>query len=400
MLQGVGKGDTADKIMEEAQELARVRKLLGRWNGVNAGDTFLRGDHDKHLWVVISDPALDPENVVIVNLTSLDSEKEQACVLRRGDHPWIRHDTCVNYHDAVIATLEKLTAAKKIKAIAMQARMKPAVLARIRQGVADSQRMSLDVANILIEQGLVECWPGDATVSPKIGYYSLIQYCPDPSRMEAANIGVLVFSPLDLFLQARTATSNRRIIQFFGREGHDWHRINSFKKALHERLTVEHGEINSLEDPTPKPISYGTWFASTKHEALWGKAASVSNAVGGLGRLALTGHVSEGLDLPRAQRHWRFLTRLGQAWAAVASADMISAAVRLGGLGGLGGLIVKKQRRVGWHCRGLAMPVWLDWVCVKGAGAMQSIFRKPVCRRRCRVWFDPPHRLPFHQSSV
>jgi hypothetical protein len=80
------------------------------------------------------------------------------------------------------------------------------------------------------------------------GYYSLIQYCPDPSRLEAANIGVLLFSPKHCFLKARTLRDNRRIIQFFGREGHDWVRINSYKKAIEERLQVENGTIRSLDD--------------------------------------------------------------------------------------------------------------------------------------------------------
>jgi hypothetical protein len=123
---------------------------------VNVGDTFLRADSDKHLWLIISDPALDPENVVIVNLTTLDDQKESVCILKRGDHPWVRHDSCVNYRDAVVTSLEKLAKARKGKAIIVKSPLKAAVLVRIQQGVADSQRMPLDIANILIEQGLVE----------------------------------------------------------------------------------------------------------------------------------------------------------------------------------------------------------------------------------------------------
>ncbi|HZZ29674.1 MAG TPA: DUF3037 domain-containing protein [Pirellulales bacterium] len=84
-------------------------------------------------------------------------------------------------------------------------------------------------------------------MQPTKGYYSLIQYCPDAGRLEAANVGVLLFCPEQSFLQAKTVLSNRRIIKFFGTEGHDWARINSFKRGLEERLKVEFGEINSLE---------------------------------------------------------------------------------------------------------------------------------------------------------
>lgn len=36
------------------------------------------------------------------------------------------------------------------------------------------------------------------------GYYSIIQYCPDLSRFEAANVGVLLFCPERAFLKALT----------------------------------------------------------------------------------------------------------------------------------------------------------------------------------------------------
>jgi len=85
-------------------------------------------------------------------------------------------------------------------------------------------------------------------MKPAQGYYCLIQYCPDLSRLEAANIGVLLFCPDRMFLQARTARDNRRIRHFFGPEDHDWAQINSFKRGIEERLEVEHRNIQSLED--------------------------------------------------------------------------------------------------------------------------------------------------------
>jgi hypothetical protein len=80
------------------------------------------------------------------------------------------------------------------------------------------------------------------------GYYSLIQYCPDATRLEAATIGVLLFCPERGFLKAITARSNQRIRRFFGAEEHDWQRINSYKLAIEERLEVEQPGIQSLED--------------------------------------------------------------------------------------------------------------------------------------------------------
>jgi hypothetical protein len=71
---------------------------------MEACTTFLRADSDKHLWIVISDPTADPDQVLIVNLTTVDERKEQVCLLHGGEHPWIRHETCVNYADDVVTT--------------------------------------------------------------------------------------------------------------------------------------------------------------------------------------------------------------------------------------------------------------------------------------------------------
>jgi hypothetical protein len=43
--------------------------------------------YDSHLWMIISDPKNDP--VLIVNFTSWEDWKDQACVLNVGDHPYI-----------------------------------------------------------------------------------------------------------------------------------------------------------------------------------------------------------------------------------------------------------------------------------------------------------------------
>ena len=89
---------------------------------------------------------------------------------------------------------------------------------------------------------------GANAVSSIQGYYSIIQYCPDLGKFEAANVGVLLFCPEKLFLKAMTASNNRRIIRVFGSKGHDWARINTFKRGLEERLEKESQTIASLDD--------------------------------------------------------------------------------------------------------------------------------------------------------
>lgn len=84
-------------------------------------------------------------------------------------------------------------------------------------------------------------------MKPEKGYYSIIQYCPDLSLHEAANIGVLLFCPESGFLNCLTSRNNSRIIRFFGQDGHDWKRISTVKKALQDRLKVEREHIQTVE---------------------------------------------------------------------------------------------------------------------------------------------------------
>ncbi|MCH8043866.1 MAG: DUF3037 domain-containing protein [Planctomycetes bacterium] len=85
-------------------------------------------------------------------------------------------------------------------------------------------------------------------MKPSKGYYCIIQYCPDLSRLESANIGVLIFCPERSFLKARTSTSNERIRKFFGTEDYDSSQISSLKKGIEERLQTEHSRIRTLKD--------------------------------------------------------------------------------------------------------------------------------------------------------
>jgi hypothetical protein len=75
-----------------------------------AGETFLfplGGDQTPHLWIVTTTPESDGL-FAIVSLTSLKGSKDQTVILRSGEHPFIRWDTCVAYALADLTSSEKL----------------------------------------------------------------------------------------------------------------------------------------------------------------------------------------------------------------------------------------------------------------------------------------------------
>lgn len=64
---------------------------------MNAGDTVLiplpDTSYGSHLWMVISDPGQGDE-CVIVNFTAWRADKDQACVVEPGMHPYVTKRTC------------------------------------------------------------------------------------------------------------------------------------------------------------------------------------------------------------------------------------------------------------------------------------------------------------------
>jgi hypothetical protein len=66
------------------------------------------------------------------------------------------------------------------------------------------------------------------------GYYSIVRYCPDPSRQEFVNVGVAIYSPLSKQVKVQFAPGNRRLSQVFGHQ--DLRLVNRMKRSLEESL--------------------------------------------------------------------------------------------------------------------------------------------------------------------
>ena len=126
---------------------------------MKAGDTFRPADGtvDKfvHLWVIISDPEQDSEEVLIVSLTEYHPKKDTACILVPGDHPFIRKTSCVAYDLANAPSLDVLRQAQENGDLIANEPMRSDVLERIRKQSSLSRKMDPDLWDILDRQGLV-----------------------------------------------------------------------------------------------------------------------------------------------------------------------------------------------------------------------------------------------------
>jgi hypothetical protein len=124
---------------------------------MKAGDTFRPADPtvDIHLWVIISDPVQDASRVLIVSLTTFKPKKESVCLLDIGDHPFIRHQTCVAYNLANAPSLAQLERARDSGDLIPDVPVSDEVLRRIREGAALSTKLSIEHGELLDSQELI-----------------------------------------------------------------------------------------------------------------------------------------------------------------------------------------------------------------------------------------------------
>ncbi len=105
-------------------------------------------------------------------------------------------------------------------------------------------------------------------MKPQRGYYSLIQFCPDASRLEAVNIGVALFCPALEYLSARTTSSNQRAEKLVGRGKLEKAALNAAKKAIEARLEVDRESLQDLEDLERFVSTRANWLQMTSPRSI------------------------------------------------------------------------------------------------------------------------------------
>jgi len=132
----------------------------------------------------------------------------------------------------------------------------------------------------------------------EIGYYSLIQYCPNEMVGEVANIGVLLFVPKTGFVDVRVTPTNQRIAHIFGGGIHKYDMLQRYKDGLAEWVRVEHRKFLSLE--TAK-----SFFAANSNTIVFSPIRGIVCPEGAektLGTLYAKFFPCETMPLPKAPR--------------------------------------------------------------------------------------------------
>ena len=113
-------------------------------------------DERRHLWMVLTAEDLDG-NVVVANLTKHELPKRgcsPACVVvRPGDHPWLKRDSCIANQRASLTSMVWLRKGVENGTYSMHAPLEPQLLARFREGVCASLLTSPAVKAALKQDG-------------------------------------------------------------------------------------------------------------------------------------------------------------------------------------------------------------------------------------------------------
>ena len=120
---------------------------------MHTGDTFLLPGQDDHLWLVIS-AADSTGRVIVVCVLSYQPQYDQACVLQPGDHPFVKHATCVQFPNARLVPMAKLEAKERDGSIRVKAPLDPALLSRVQAAAAGGD-INTECYAVLREQRLV-----------------------------------------------------------------------------------------------------------------------------------------------------------------------------------------------------------------------------------------------------
>ena len=122
------------------------------------GETFFLagGAADRHLRVVISDPSIDSERVLFVSMTSYDVTKENVCVFEVGNHPFVKHRSCIAYGTAKEAPLAALLRLLDAGQLRISEPMSASQLDRIRRGVSLSRDIKRKYLDLMLDQGLLD----------------------------------------------------------------------------------------------------------------------------------------------------------------------------------------------------------------------------------------------------
>jgi hypothetical protein len=126
---------------------------------VEIGDVYLPVNRaiDDHPRIVISDPELNEDKVVLVNFTGFEGEfRDHSCVLEVGEHGWLTKRTCISYKDATVVSQKQFDELFNRKLMTKLDPVSDDVLRKILKGAEVTDELPNKCRSVLAAQDLID----------------------------------------------------------------------------------------------------------------------------------------------------------------------------------------------------------------------------------------------------
>ena len=124
------------------------------------GQTFLTPDprpgYVPHSSVLLSDPEIDHERLVLVSVSSYEDYKDHSCIISKGEHECSKdHDSVLEYRYAFVTSSETLHKNIESKKIRKKAPFTEELIERAHKGAEKTEFIPAECYWILHEQRLI-----------------------------------------------------------------------------------------------------------------------------------------------------------------------------------------------------------------------------------------------------
>jgi hypothetical protein len=116
----------------------------------------------KHLWIIISYPFGEPEQIIIANLTSWRTEatatelNDASCIVDVGEHDFVKEKSYIFYREAHFAKTKDFEEAINKGLVISQDDCSDELLCKILVGASKSNLIPFGIINILQQQELID----------------------------------------------------------------------------------------------------------------------------------------------------------------------------------------------------------------------------------------------------
>lgn len=113
-----------------------------------AGTILAPAGNINHLHIICNDPVFYPINgaisVLAVHISTVRGSPryDGTCILRQGDHPFIRHDSFVYYQNATILKVERANVLFEERTLVPMEKLREEVFKRVLDGFSQSEKVT------------------------------------------------------------------------------------------------------------------------------------------------------------------------------------------------------------------------------------------------------------------